>query len=339
MKVKRSIAVVVLGICCWAVDVAQQPSAGVETKTAGETFDERLGEDDGAALAILIGANQRGNLEVCDCNQPRGGLARRVGYAEGFRRKFKDIPFLNVDAGFLFYGAAGYPKWVMIQNDQVLKAYSRWPLDVVNLGRFDLIYAQKLFEREGLAERASANPLIRNMISANGVFGPEVTPPPPFIVKEVTGPRIKVRGGKLRIAFLGLAEPVHVSEGLDATVTNLFDAARRFVPQAKKKADLVVILAHCEWNAAIRLANENPQADLVVAGNAEGFFEPEKVGDVLVIPASPGNVKEGDLRIYLDKSGRATFKYRLTDLDAVVPSDPAALAFTATARSERDRLR
>ena len=30
------------------------------------TFDERLGADDGAALAILISANERGNIEVCD---------------------------------------------------------------------------------------------------------------------------------------------------------------------------------------------------------------------------------------------------------------------------------
>ncbi|HEX8186101.1 MAG TPA: hypothetical protein VF747_15160 [Blastocatellia bacterium] len=30
------------------------------------TFDERLGDDDGAALAMLISANERGNLEVCD---------------------------------------------------------------------------------------------------------------------------------------------------------------------------------------------------------------------------------------------------------------------------------
>jgi hypothetical protein len=30
------------------------------------TFDERLGDDDGAALAMLISANERGNLDVCD---------------------------------------------------------------------------------------------------------------------------------------------------------------------------------------------------------------------------------------------------------------------------------
>jgi len=37
---------------------AQQP--------AKKTLDERLGTDDGAALAILFGANMRGNLETCD---------------------------------------------------------------------------------------------------------------------------------------------------------------------------------------------------------------------------------------------------------------------------------
>ncbi|HEY3138750.1 MAG TPA: hypothetical protein VGL29_22190 [Blastocatellia bacterium] len=30
------------------------------------SLDERLGADDGAALAILFGANMRGNLDTCD---------------------------------------------------------------------------------------------------------------------------------------------------------------------------------------------------------------------------------------------------------------------------------
>jgi len=33
---------------------------------AKDTFDQRLGADDGAALAILFGANMRGVLETCD---------------------------------------------------------------------------------------------------------------------------------------------------------------------------------------------------------------------------------------------------------------------------------
>jgi hypothetical protein len=33
---------------------------------AKESLDQRLGSDDGAALAILFGANMRGILETCD---------------------------------------------------------------------------------------------------------------------------------------------------------------------------------------------------------------------------------------------------------------------------------
>src|SRR5262249_27820026 len=43
---------------------AQVPSA--QNKSEAEDFDARLGTDDGAAVALLIGGNQRGNLELCD---------------------------------------------------------------------------------------------------------------------------------------------------------------------------------------------------------------------------------------------------------------------------------
>src|SRR5512132_1193698 len=72
--------------------VAQEPTAPQTGVTAPQpaTLEERLGADDGFALAILITANMRGNLEVCDCNYPRGGLARRLGYLEAFKKRFKD---------------------------------------------------------------------------------------------------------------------------------------------------------------------------------------------------------------------------------------------------------
>ena len=77
--------------------------SGAAQEEPKETFDQRLGPDDGAALAILFIANMRGNLGLCDCNHPRGGLARRVGYVEGFRKKFPDTPILQVEAGSFWY--------------------------------------------------------------------------------------------------------------------------------------------------------------------------------------------------------------------------------------------
>ena len=46
-----------------------------------------------------------------------------------------------------------------------------------------------------------------------------------------------------------------------------------------------------------------------------------------------------DLRLYLAPDGSFSFKFRSTDLDALVPADPAATAYTDAARQEFNRLR
>ena len=61
----RKITCALLMILCLSASVmtwTQSSQAGGQAAT----FDERLGDDDGAALAILISANERGNIEVCD---------------------------------------------------------------------------------------------------------------------------------------------------------------------------------------------------------------------------------------------------------------------------------
>jgi 2',3'-cyclic-nucleotide 2'-phosphodiesterase (5'-nucleotidase family) len=243
-----------------------------------------------------------------------------------------------VEAGNWTYDSTGYFAGVMLQNDQFVRAYSRWPVDVVNLGRYDLIYAQRLVAREGLSERIQSRPFIKNLISANGVFSPEAVAPAPYLIKEVTGPRIKGKKKKLKIGFVGLAEPLRPGGGLtDATVLNMYETARAVVPKARKECDVLVIVAHAEIDGAMRLARENPEADVVIAGNAEGIYKPREVGKTMVVSAAPGNLQQGDLRLYLDKDGRVSFKWRSTDLDSLVPIDAAAEAFAQAARRERER--
>ena len=123
----------------------------------------------------------------------------------------------------------------------------------------------------------------------------------------------------------------------DGAVSNMFEAATRAVLKARKECDLLVIIAHCELEPALRLAQENLEADVVIAADSGGVYNPRRVGNTLVVSAAPGNIREGDLRIYLDKAGRATFKFLSTDLDEQVPSDPGAAAFVETARAERLR--
>jgi 2',3'-cyclic-nucleotide 2'-phosphodiesterase (5'-nucleotidase family) len=332
---RKSILAFVLTITLFVAALAQ----GLTTTTQPATLDERLGADDGFALTILITANMRGNLELCDCNHPRGGLARRVGYLNAFKKKFKDVPVLQVEAGQFWYTDSP-DRIVLLQNNQTARAYSRWPVDIINLSRNDLLYAERLLAKDGLSERQERLPMLKNLISANSDYNDNIAAPPPFVVKEVSGPRIKGKTKKLRIGFVGLAEPYRTSDGIaDATVKNMYEAARRVVPVARKQCDVLVIVAHSEMDGAMKLASENPEADVVIAGNAEGLFKTRQVGNTLVVPASPGNIQQGDLRLYLDKDGRASFKYIATDLDAAVPTDPAAEAFVQAARQERERAR
>jgi 2',3'-cyclic-nucleotide 2'-phosphodiesterase (5'-nucleotidase family) len=278
----------------------------------------------------------RGNLDLCDCNYPRGGLARRVGYVEAFKKKFKDTPVIQVDGGSFSFGSVGYAAADM-RNEQVARAFSRFPPDVINLSRDDLHYARKLLAREGLAERIQRLPMIKNIISANGILGPDAVPSAPYVIKEISGPRIYGGTKKLKIGFIGVAGPSNPGAGLiDATVTNIFETTTREVLKARKECDLLVIVAYCDMPSAMRLASENLEADVVIAADSGGIFSPRRVGNTMVIGAAPGNVQESDRRLYFDKDGQISYKFRATDLDVLVPADPAAEAFTDVARAERN---
>jgi 2',3'-cyclic-nucleotide 2'-phosphodiesterase (5'-nucleotidase family) len=311
--------------------------------TVPSSFDERLGEDDGAALVILFGANLRGNLDTCDCAHPRGGLARRVGYVEGFKKKFKDTPVIQVEGGNFLLDAVAFngevPENVLLQNELIIGAYSRWPVDVINLARADLLYAQRLLDREGFAERVDRFPAIKKFISANAKFDADVIAPPSYIVKGITGPRIPMRRGRCKIGFVGLAEPERVAEGVDSWVSNMFQAARRVIPHARKQCDILVVLVHAEMDAALQIAKDNPEADVVVATNAAGIYKPKHVGNVLVVHAGTGNTQQGELRVYLAKGNRPNYKFRLIDLDEAIPSDPAVAAYTVMVRAELEKSR
>jgi len=331
----RRVISILLAIACLSICAATQteaPKPGENTLS----LDERLGVDDGAALAILFGAGMRGNLDVCDCNYPRGGLARRVGYIEAFKKKFKETPVVQVDGGFVFYGSGGYPE-ADIRNDQMVRALSRFPLDVINLGRDDLRFAQKLLLRDGLSERVQRLPMIKSLVSANGVFSPESAPPAPYVIKEVAGPRIYGGRKKIKIGFIGVAAPTKPGDGtIDATVTPMFEATTKTVLKARTECDVLVIVAHCDLESALKIASENLEADVVIAADSGGIYNPRRVGNTMVVSAAPGNIRQSDLRLYFDKEGQISYKFRSTDLDILVPVDPAAAAFAEAARQERN---
>lgn len=57
---KRAVCLLTIAACLAAGALAQ------DTTSQTLSFDQKLGADDGAVLAILIGGNLRGKLEMCD---------------------------------------------------------------------------------------------------------------------------------------------------------------------------------------------------------------------------------------------------------------------------------
>ena len=61
---RRTVSLLIVLIFASALTLSGIKSLG--QGSAKGSLDERLGADDGAALAILFGANMRGNLDTCD---------------------------------------------------------------------------------------------------------------------------------------------------------------------------------------------------------------------------------------------------------------------------------
>lgn len=241
---------------------------------------------------------------------------------------------IQIEAGsFLFGGSSAQAS---LQNDQVMKSFNRWPVDVLNIGRADTQPAQKYLAREGLSARAEMMPAIKRLISANARLGPEASAPPPYLIKEISGPRIANRSKKLKVGFLGLFEP---RGGGAEAAKEMLEAARRFVPELRRQCDLLVIVAHTDLKHAVRLAEENPETDVIIASNPPNVLPPRQIGKTFIVCAAPANTQQGDLRLYLDKRGRVSYKFMSTDLDSLVPSDPAALAYAEAVRVELNQIR
>ena len=87
-------------------------------------------------------------------------MARRVGYVEGFKKKFKDTPVIQAELGS-FFQAAPVMGWRYRLNENVARAFSRLPVaHAIRLAE-DLAYAKKLLARDGLDERVRSLPMIK----------------------------------------------------------------------------------------------------------------------------------------------------------------------------------
>jgi 2',3'-cyclic-nucleotide 2'-phosphodiesterase (5'-nucleotidase family) len=276
-----------------------------------------------------------------------GGLARRVSYIKAFKhRSNMEVPTLFVDAGNLFtddrFAGDHLPAEVMTKNQWVVKGYSDFHQDVANISFNDLPYIAELFKKDGYEKRLDEYPIIGRLISANLEPADDSRrAPQPYLIREVTLSR-SVPGKKLRIAFVGLTEgkPTgpnqHESLYAGFRINDVFETAKRVIPEAKKKADLVVVLAYLPQDMAQRLASENPDIDtLIVARQLSLMNEPEHFGRATITYAFNQTKYLGELRYYLRSDSTIENQInRYVALDADLPDDPQVAEIVTAAHND-----
>ena len=276
-----------------------------------------------------------------------GGLARRVSYIKAFKQRSNmEVPTLFVDAGNLFtddrFTSDHLPAEVMTKNQWVVKGYADFHQDVANISFNDLPYVAELFKKEGYEKRLNDYPFINKLISANIEPADDSRKAPqPYLIREVTLNRA-VPGKKLRIAFVGLTEgkPTgpnqHDSLYAGFRINDVFETAKRVIPEAKQKADLVVVLAYLPQDMAQRLASENPDIDtMIVARQMSLMNEPEHFGRATITYAFNQTKYLGELRYYLRSDSTVENQInRYVALDADLPDDPQAAQIVTAAHDD-----
>ncbi len=248
-----------------------------------------------------------------------------------------------MDVGHLFheeYGSA-LPQGelradVEIMNRWMLRGFSRFKLDAANLSYQDLYYCTYSLNSSRLPELIKEAPLAAELISANAVpaAGQPITAPKPYIIREVSGKRLK---SPLRVGFIGLTEryPGVVNPNSGFTIEDPLKRIRQVLPEVRSKADLIVVLAYVNQETARKLAQENPDIDVILAANQMAQpVEAMREGKTIIAYAWQQTKSIGELRLYMDSSGKVVdYINRYLALDKSIPDQPEAAQMVAESKA------
>ncbi|MFZ0788747.1 MAG: bifunctional UDP-sugar hydrolase/5'-nucleotidase [Chromatiaceae bacterium] len=268
-------------------------------------------------LTILHFNDFHGQLEPVrdpESGRSAGGIARLAGLVGAIRAERPERPVLLLFAGDLLQGTV--TSTVFLGSPDVA-FLSDMGLDAAAMGNHELDYGQQIF-REMIAEARYP------ILAANLIAEPVPIEVRPFVMLEPAGgPRVAVLG----LVTDELTTTTHPRNTGGIRVADPVETARRWVPELRRQADLVVVLSHLGYAADRRLAQEVPGVDLIVGGhNHYRFDEPRMEQGVPILQAGERGGYLGRIDL-LVQDGRAEVQgYRLIPVDEAAPEDPRMAA-------------
>ncbi len=247
------------------------------------------------------------------------------------------MPTLLVDSGNIFaedrtkHGDTRVDG--VAKNEWMLKAQDQFHVDVVNLYGGDMSYLAKSLTKSEFARRSQSQPVFKRFVSANiKSDAKDFVNPPPFLVREVSQENSPK---PVRVAFIGLSEmsPTTVA---GIKIADPIESAKRFVPEAKRNAEIVIVLARLRTDIAVRLAREVPGIDVLIVGTGEIFTPSFKLGETLLTFTPFESRMVGELRFYKNAQGKFTSRDRFITLDEVIPDHAEALQLVFGAKDAKN---
>ena len=133
--------------------------------------------------------------------------------------------------------------------------------------------------------------------------------------------------GKLKVGVIAVMEENFLTEvqkeaveGLD--VLPMVPTLNSYIPRLHKKTDLVVVIAHCSFNEAERIARNVTGVDVILVASNDGKFN--KVNGVLVQSTWGYQRTLGYLKVEVEKHRITSYEERLIPLWADVDLKPSS---------------
>jgi len=243
----------------------------------------------------------------------QGGMALLAGMAAKLRDRAPDRTLL-LDAGDAWEGTF---LTVADKGASLTRAMSLMRYDAMAVGNHDLDYGQDAIAQR--AKEASFPFLAANLIDSSGGQPPWAKP---YIIKDL---------GIAKVAILGLTYPQINTKGSNFTGLRLLkaiDTAKRYVPELRAQADVVIALTHLgiqgrfPWDEPdVALAAAVPDIDVIVGGHSHTTLRSAQVvGNTTIVQTGSDAMNLGHLELTIDRATKRITAVARTDELLVVSS-------------------
>ena len=217
-----------------------------------------------------------------------GGFAYLAGAVKNVRSEKGAGNVLLLDGGDTF---SDDQLGNLTKGEAMIRLMNAISYDLMALGNHDFDYGlQRTRELEQIANFPMRAANIIDDSTQQPVFGV------PYLIKEMSGLKVAV----LAIGYRNTPEtgnPDNV-KGLSFKVGQ--EVAKKYVPELRQKADIVVVLSHEGTAVDYKMAREVEGIDLIIGAHSHDILEPrKKIGQTYVVQALSDGAVLGDTELII----------------------------------------